>query len=993
MNENDAIFGASDERLRQDLERLFNSEEYRILSRQLSQNNATFAELPEKVKLTTLYLNHLGLDSALGELWRLLYYRKPPSMLEFLDPVHGGSFAHDLYSGWKEVITRDFQQFQSPQEIVFTGAIGLGKCAAYGEKILRYDGSYVEAQDVQVGDQLRGPDNVPRTVLRVGKGRGKLYRVTTKKGGSFVVNGHHQLVLKKLVRTYEKGKTHATRVASFHHETVQMSVLDLLKKSPQQIKNQYKLFKSPVNYAAKEHVLDPYFIGLMLGDGSIFSQITLYSADPEPQQWFCQYAKHNGYTVTSNPHNGCNRLTVDNPSKFGWMQELARLGVKRSNYNNKSVPAEYKFDSRENRLRLLAGLIDTDGYYNPDGVFEFSSKSEQLARDVYEIALDLGFAAILRYKPTNSQYIRSSPGWRVSISGDLDSIPTLIERKKAKPRTIKKNVLHHGIKSIEELPEGDFYGFEVDGDHLYLDDDRFVHHNTSVAAFLHKWNLLRVLLLRAPQSTLGVAFNTLLVLALFTVTLDKASLALIKPFITLLADSPWFVEVNKAKEFQDFNHEQQIPYVVRPDRVEFPRNIIINIGSTVSHAISYSMFGAMLDEAEFRGSVEDSFQVYTNLKERIRSRFLGSRYTLLTLMSSARYSTGIIADYVRSIEPDDPLTKLYSFAIWDIKNFESYRSKPWFDVLRGTSNHPHRILSPEESALYKKGLWAPPEGCEIISVPEVYRSDFSGARIAEALQNLAGVPVLFTSTYPFTDLSRLEHPKLCPEAHLTAELGSGMPLLEQLPEQVFQTVFDQRRFRVSPNASRAIHFDLAETTEAGVVCSHLSVDKAGNYCVVADFVLKVTSSTRIDLGLLRDLALDIAKLCDLHLVTADQYQSSLFRQEIQLSGLVEKVELVSVDRTVEPYFTVARLVQAGRLLTGPCPSLKNQLTNIAVDNSRSAKKVQGSSEYRKDVADALVGSAYSLLSNAMDLSLGTLAEWQEEKPVQVSGGFDNMTPL
>jgi hypothetical protein len=55
--------------------------------------------------------------------------------------------------------------------------------------------------------------------------------------------------------------------------------------------------------------------------------------------------------------------------------------------------------------------------------------------------------------------------------------------------------------------------------------------------------------IRCRHKAAGVAFNTLLVLALFTVTLDKASLALIKPFTTLLKDSPFFVEVKKEEDF------------------------------------------------------------------------------------------------------------------------------------------------------------------------------------------------------------------------------------------------------------------------------------------------------------------------------------------------------------------------------------------------------------------------------------------------------------
>jgi hypothetical protein len=513
---------------------------------------------------------------------------------------------------------------------------------------------------------------------------------------------------------------------------------------------------------------------------------------------------------------------------------------------------------------------------------------------------------------------------------------------------------------------------------------------TTTATFLHVWNLIRVCLLRNPQSTLGVAFNTLLVLALFTVTLDKASLALIRPFTTLLEDSPYFIKVDKPQEMNDVYPNGAVPFLIRSGRVEFPRNIIINIGSTVSHAISYSMFGAMLDEAEFRGNIEDSFAVYTNLRERIRSRFLGSQYTLLTLMSSARYSTGIIADYVKAIKPEDLHTKVYSFAIWEIKNFEAFQGQPWFKVLRGTTEHPHRILTPEEALAHDAGTYKLPAGCEVIDVPEAYRNDFAGARISEALQNLAGIPVLFTASYPFTDLDHIERTELTPEVFMEAELGSTTPLIMKLPERFFKNVFGERRFAVSPSASRVVSIDLAETSEAAVTIGHLSMSANETYTFVADVVLKITSPTRIDIGLIRDLVLDLADICHLYLLTTDQYQSTLLRQEVQLSGKVDEVALVSVDKTVEPYNTVARLVQNKQFYVGKCDLLKKQMSNIQVDDTKSAKKITGSKEYRKDMSDSTVQCAYSCLMHANKLTVGRLSDWMGKLVPSVESHFKGL---
>ncbi|MFO0199640.1 MAG: DEAD/DEAH box helicase, partial [Alphaproteobacteria bacterium] len=67
--------------------------------------------------------------------------------------------------------------------------------------------------------------------------------------------------------------------------------------------------------------------------------------------------------------------------------------------------------------------------------------------------------------------------WRVTISGHTDMIPTRVVRKRAAPRRQKKNPLVTGF-DLQPLPEGLFYGFSLDGDHLYLTADFTVHHNT-----------------------------------------------------------------------------------------------------------------------------------------------------------------------------------------------------------------------------------------------------------------------------------------------------------------------------------------------------------------------------------------------------------------------------------------------------------------------------------------------------------------------------------
>jgi len=501
---------------------------------------------------------------------------------------------------------------------------------------------------------------------------------------------------------------------------------------------------------------------------------------------------------------------------------------------------------------------------------------------------------------------------------------------------------------------------------------------STIAILMQVWNLMRVCALRNPQATMGAAQNTLMVLALFTVTLDKASLALIKPFKAELEFNPRFAAVNKVNEFYDFAETETIPYKEYGNRIEFPGNIIVNIGSSVEHAISYSMFGGFLDEAEFRGGPERAFSVYSNLKERVRSRFLGSPYTLLTLVSSSRYSHGIIADYLNNIKPDDEFTRIYSFAIWEIKNFKQYENSGHFYVLRGTATQPHRILADHEVDAFTRGTFNIPNKCKVICVPEVYRGDFTN-RISEALQNLAGEAVLHSSKYAF-DRGPTEYAELTPELKLTVELGVKTPVMDMLPPGVFNQVFDVHRFTVAPDASRYVHFDLAETAVAGVAVVHAEDDE-GRTVYVVDLAMEVIADTRIDLTSIENFGIALSSRCHLRKLTTDQFQSTQMRQRLAMDGAADSIVILSVDRTTEPYETVARLVQEGRVLAGKCPVLRQQWENIQLDNSKSEKKVFTGGVTRKDLSDAVVGAVYNAVMDVEKSVKYKVSDWRD-KPKQ-----------
>lgn len=354
---------------------------------------------------------------------------------------------------------------------------GGGKCLGKGTPILMFDGTIRPVEEVRVGDLLMGPNSMPRRVLSTCAGSEMLYRVTPTKGDAYVVNESHILSLRRTCETAEP-KYDCQRRGG---EIVNVSVRDYLTKS-KWWKYIHKGWRSGVDFQSTEPLpLDPYFLGAWLGDGnSNGSGITI--SEEEIAAELDRYLQSIGMKMGFNAMAG-EAVTVTFKSSG---RKYGRGGSPVGNaframglINNKHVPHRYKVSDATARLRLLAGIIDTDGYLHHGG-YDIVLKNEQLMDDVIFVARSLGFAA---YKKSCKKICTNNgvvgDYFRCVVSGDVGRIPCLVPRKIAAPRLQKKSVLVTGI-TLEQIGVGAYYGFEIDGDRLFMLGDFTVTHNTVV---------------------------------------------------------------------------------------------------------------------------------------------------------------------------------------------------------------------------------------------------------------------------------------------------------------------------------------------------------------------------------------------------------------------------------------------------------------------------------------------------------------------------------
>jgi hypothetical protein len=487
---------------------------------------------------------------------------------------------------------------------------------------------------------------------------------------------------------------------------------------------------------------------------------------------------------------------------------------------------------------------------------------------------------------------------------------------------------------------------------------------TTACIVAHEYNLIKMCSLINPHATLGAAPNKSLVLSLFTVTLPKAKKALVMPFANSLKEcKAIFEQVDDRKEwkmgFPSYKGTTKVPFFHDDSAGEifFPNDISVMLGSQTSHALSFDMFGAFLDEAEFRSTdINKAFETYSALKERVRSRFLGSRFTLVTLVSSARYSTGVISEYTSNLSQDDPNTMYLAYPIWEIKTFDAYKNGHFY-ILRGNSNNPSKILN-HEYDLIEKDIYTAPEGCEVVKVPESYRKDFE-LRIEEAIRNLAGMQTL-GADHPFSQTAQIVDQNLIPEVFITAPLGEGIPLVNKLPSSLFKMENGIKRLSRYPNAVRYLHVDLAETNVAAITLLHKEIEGEKTVYVV-DFVLGITSPTRIDVNAVMDLPIHLNRTYGVTFgtISSDQYQSTFGLQLWETTKIATEVRRLSVDRTLWPIGETARVVASSNLKVGECPNLRKQMSEVTI-RSKAPMIVRGPSG--KDQLDSLIGA----ITNAVE---------------------------
>lgn len=384
------------------------------------------------------------------------------------------------------------------QIVIVKGSAGTGKAQPLEEPVLTPNG-FVRMGSLKVGDDVISVDGKPTSIIGVfPQGEIDVFRIEFS-DGSFTecsidhlwftetykdrLNRKHKTIIlsdgskkRKYYRNPKPGSVKTTK-----------EIIETLK-----VRNNSRLNHSiplccPVFFESKKLPIDPYIMGILLGDGCMkYGSISFSTSDEQVLEQvqngllntvsIKKRSKYDYFISRSERVNGSNYVRT----------AIKDLGLAGLGSEDKFIPESYLINSFENRLSLLQGLMDSDGYADKNGVAEFCSSSKKLAEAVTFLVQSIGGTARTRLKKTKftNKYGKKVEGklsYIVTINLSNDIKPFRLERKLERYKN-KTKYFKRYIKDIKFVGKKECQCIMVDHDSsLYITRNFIVTHNTFIA--------------------------------------------------------------------------------------------------------------------------------------------------------------------------------------------------------------------------------------------------------------------------------------------------------------------------------------------------------------------------------------------------------------------------------------------------------------------------------------------------------------------------------
>lgn len=484
-----------------------------------------------------------GFSSILEDLKYSDYEEIPVSIDEFIweDRYLGrGLCMVDQYTGekrstvfpyWIETLKKIFPDNLTTKynTLILSGAIGLGKAQPLNAQVLTADG-YRAMGSLKVGEKVFGPDGELHKILGVyPQGKKRVCKVSFSDGTSTECCDEHLWTVFDVER--QKTLTLETK-----------ELIPNIKRKLKHNSNKYKIpITSPINFKGQAVLIDPYTLGVLIGDGSLTTNsLSFASADEEIvnevrqgiSKSFEVRVLKNKFTYSickiknNTIYNPIRKTQIPTPNEY--VSYIKELGLN-TKAENKHIPTQYLYNTVESRIALLQGLMDTDGHISKDGaLIEFTTVSEQLRDDFVTLVQSLGGTCHIRTKIPS--YISKKTGdriygkrsYNIGIKLPKSICPFRLTRKKDRLNAKALDPFRY-ITNIEYIEDKECQCIYIDSkEHLYLTNDFIVTHNTLVAVVAQLYLLYRMMCLKDPYQFYGLQSIDKITFSMLNVTIEAA---------------------------------------------------------------------------------------------------------------------------------------------------------------------------------------------------------------------------------------------------------------------------------------------------------------------------------------------------------------------------------------------------------------------------------------------------------------------------------------
>ncbi len=354
------------------------------------------------------------------------------------------------------------------QMIIIAARPAMGKALALDTPLATPTGWTTMGQ-VQVGDQLLGSDGRPITVTAATEVMTDrpCYEVVFDDQSRIIADAEHQWVTttrahRRLAHALQAGSNGLYESVSLAGVRTTEEIARTLRRGDGHGHNHAVAVASPLELPAEELPVSPYVLGLWLGDGSS-SKAACTTGDAE----MANLVRAEGLVV---------KKSSTLPPIF------RKLGLLR----NKHIPVQYLRASKEQRLALLAGLLDTDGTVNRTGSVQFTSTSPRLAADVRELVVSLGYRCGMWRKRVPGRSDASSVAFTITFT-TTDEVFRLQRKRdmhvQRRPAQTTARVHQRMIVDVRPVPSVPVRCVQVDAaDSLYLASKSMIPtHNSALA--------------------------------------------------------------------------------------------------------------------------------------------------------------------------------------------------------------------------------------------------------------------------------------------------------------------------------------------------------------------------------------------------------------------------------------------------------------------------------------------------------------------------------